>query len=172
MFDIVTRWWDEKSSNQQNTLRDLLKKSTIESGRNKFLILNPEEWHNQRTFGQRPEEEKSLVDSLVDNITDAVKKGVIDISKPVLDKITKTIQAIPTPDIPNPVDTALSLVPKAIPVAQLFQGVTQQAINAAPTMGNPLKDVITVAMNPIILSPPPLAPVISSIGSAWNRFWG
>ena len=172
MFDIVTRWWDDKSPNQQNTLRDLLKKSTIESGRNKFLILNPEEWHNQRTFGKRPEEEKSLVDSLVDNITDAVKKGVIDISQPVLDKITKTIQAIPTPDIPNPVDLALSMVPKAIPAAQLFLGVSQQAILAAPTMGNPLKDVITVALNPVIFAPPPLAPVISSIGSVWGRMWG
>ena len=117
MFDIVTRWWDDKSPDQQNTLRDLPKKTTIESGRNKFLILNPEEWHNQRTFGKRPEEEKSLVDSLVDNITDAVKKGDIDISQPALDKITKTIQAIPTPDLPNPVNLALSMVPKAIPAA-------------------------------------------------------
>ncbi|KAK0513269.1 hypothetical protein JMJ35_004255 [Cladonia borealis] len=172
MFDIVTRWWDDKSPDQQNTLRDLLKKSTIESGRNKFLILNPEEWHNQRTFGKRPEEEKSLVDSLIDNITDAVKKGVVDISQPVLDQITNTIQAIPTPDIPNPVDLALSMVPAAIPAAQLFQGISQQAIMAAPTMGNPLKDVITVALNPIRdVVPAPLAPVISSIGSAWSRMW-
>lgn len=171
MFDMVTSWWDDKSTDQRNTLRDLLKKSTIESGKNKFLIMNPEEWHNARTFGKKPEEEKSLVDTLVDNITNAVKDGIIDITKPALDQITKTIQAIPTPDIPNPVDLALSMVPAAIPAAKLFEGISPQAILAAPTMGNPLKDVITVVLNPVVTAPPVLAPVISSIGKAWDSFW-
>ena len=131
--------------------------------------MNPEEWHNQRSFGKRPEEEISLVDSLVDNIADAVEKGIIDISQPALQQITNIIQALPTPDIPNPVDFALSLVPAAIPAAKLFEGISPQAIMAAPAMGNPLKDVITVAMNPI--GPPVLAPVTSSIGKAWDSIW-
>lgn len=109
------------------------------------------------------------MDSHVDNIADAVKKGTIDISQPALQQISNIIQALPTPDIPNPVDFALRLVPAAISAAKLFEGVSPQAIMAAPTMGNPLKDIITVAMNPI--GPPVLAPVISSIGKAWDSIW-
>ena len=131
--------------------------------------MNPEEWHSQRTFGKRPEEEKSLVDSLVDNIAHAVKKGIIDNSQRALQQVTNIIQAIPTPDIPNPVDFALSLVPAAVPAAKLFEGVSPQAIMAAPTMGNPLKDIITVTMNPIV--PRMIDPVISSIGDAWGLIW-
>ena len=172
MFEIVTRWWDDKSPDQRNTLRHLLKQSTIASGQNKLLILNPEEWHNLRTFGKKPEEEKSLVDTLVDNITDAVKKGIINISQPALEQIAKTIQAIPTPNIPNPVDLALSMVPAAIPTEKLFEGISAQAIMAAPTMGNPLKDVITVTLNDVRdVAPPWSAPVLSTVGKAWSSLW-
>ena len=134
--------------------------------------MNPEEWHNLRTFGKKPEEEKSLVDTLVDNITDAFKKGIIDISQPALEQITKTIQAIPTPNIPNPVDLALSMVPAAIPAEKLFGGISAQAIMAAPTMGNPLKDVITVTLNDVRdVAPPWSAPVLSTVGKAWSSLW-
>ena len=172
MFGIVTNWRDDKSTDQRNTLRHHLKKSTIASGQNKILILDPEKWHNLRTFGKKPEDEKSLVDNLVDNITDAVKKGIIDMPQQALQQFTKTIQAIPTPDIPSPVDLALSMVPPAMPAQKLFEGISAQAIMAAPTMGNPLKDVITATLNDVRdVAPPWSAPVISTVGKAWSSLW-
>ena len=89
-----------------------------------------------------------------------------------LEQFTKTINAIPTPDLPSPVDVALSLVPAAMPVENLFKGISAQAIMAAPTMGNPLKDVINVTLKDVRdVAPPWTAPVISTVGKVWSSLW-
>ena len=143
MFQVVTRWWTDKSNEQRDVLRRHLLKSTIAAGQHKYLISNPDHWRNLRTFGTKPADDKSLVDRVVDNITDAVKQGVVEIPQQALKEIVNVIQSLPTPEIPNPVDVALSMIPVSIPIVSLFNGVSAQAIMAAPTMGNMLKDVFS-----------------------------
>lgn len=142
MFRAATKWWTDKSSQQRDVLGHLLIKSTIAAGQHKYLISNPEEWHNFPTFGKKPAEDKSLVDTVIDNITSAVTEGGIAISQQTLTEIANVMQSLPTSQIPNTVDQALCMIPAAIPVRVLFKGVSPQVFMAAPTMGNILKDVL------------------------------
>ena len=143
MFRAATRWWTDKTSQQRDFLRHLLIKSTIAAGQHKHLISDPEKWHNFPTFGKKPAEDKSLVDTVIDNITDAVTKGGFAMAQQTLAEIVNVMQSLPTPEIPNTVDQALCMIPVAIPVLDLFRGVSPQAFMAAPTMGNILKDVLS-----------------------------
>lgn len=62
------------------------------------------------------------MDTVIGNITDAVKKGVVEIAQQALKEIFNVLQSLPTPYIPNTVDFALSLIPVAVPVLDLSRG--------------------------------------------------
>ncbi len=81
------------------------------------------------------------MDTVIGNITDAVKKGVVEIAQQALKEIFNVLQSLPTPYIPNTVDFALSLIPVAVPVLDVSRGVSLQVFMATSTMGFILKEV-------------------------------
>ena len=135
MFRAAVKWWTDDTYQQHDFLRHLLIKPTIAAGQHERLISDPDRWHNLAAFGEKPAQGKSLVDTVIDKITEAVKDRVIGISQPVLTQIVNAMQSLPTSDRPNTVDLALSEIPAAIPVSARFWGVSPQAFMADSTMG-------------------------------------
>ena len=143
MFQAATKWWTEKTNQQRDFLRHRLIKSTIAAGQHKHLISDPDQWHNVPTFGTKPAENNSFVDTLINNIKDAVEKGTIDIAPATLNSIADVMQSGPTPQVPNPVDVAISMIPENMPMRDLLTGVSPEAFISAPTVGNMLKTVFS-----------------------------
>ena len=143
MFRAATKWWTDKTDQQRDFLRHRLIKSTIAAGQHKHLISDPEQWRNIPTFGKKPAENKSLVETLFNNVKDAVQKGTLSIAQGALNDIANVMKSGPTPQIPNPVDVALSMLPGAMPVRDLLKGVSPQAFISAPTVGNILKTLFS-----------------------------
>lgn len=116
MFKTVQRWWSNKSPDQQDTLRHHLLNSTIANGENKQLIHHPSDWGNKQMFGQKPpgEEDKSFVDTLIENVN-----RIPDIPQALVKEFVGVVQLMPSADIPNPVDTAISLLPVTVPANEL-----------------------------------------------------
>ena len=143
MFQAATEWWFEKTDQQRDFLRHRLVKSTIAAGQHKHLISDPAQWHNVPTFGSKPAENKSVVDTLFNNIKDAVEKKTIDIAQATLNDIGTVLRSDPTPQTPNTVDLAISMIPGAMPVRDLLKGIPTEALISAPTAGNILKTVFS-----------------------------
>ena len=143
MFQHATNWWLDKPEKQRDFIRQLLKKSTIMAGQHKHLIPDPTDWHNSKIFGEKPSGDKSVVDTVIDNVKDAIVNGVITMSQRTLKEFSETLQSLPTPAIPDPVDVALGTLKGAMKVGDVFRGVSPQAFQAASTMGTAMKTVFS-----------------------------
>ena len=138
MFSAVRNWWTAKDLEQRQYLQHRLQKSTIADSQHKIVIHNPGTWHNEQAFGKKPTEDKSVVDTIIDNL-----KNIEDIPSKLFGQFVQVITKSPTSQDPNPVDKAIGMLPVAVPITQILQNVPQTAFLASAVVGNVLKSIFS-----------------------------